>query len=108
MGAADAVVLPHLAVETAGMLETAMLALSSGRVVVAPNLPRFCGMLPHRASVLYDPASRESLMRALLDARQRSYKLTKRDKEALDAESGWGQYAAKLVKIYREVLEKTP
>lgn len=106
LSAADALVLPHFAISTAGMLETAMLALSYGRVVVAPNLPRFCGMLPPRASVLYDPASRESLSRALLDSRQRTYNLLERDKEALDAASGWSQYAGRLVKVYKEVLQQ--
>jgi glycosyltransferase involved in cell wall biosynthesis len=105
LSAADALVLPHFAIPTAGMLETAMWALSYGRVVVAPNLPRFCGMLPPRASVLYDPTSRESLSRALLDARQRTYHLRERDKEALDAASSWEQYAARLVKVYKEVLQ---
>ncbi len=106
LSATDALVLPHFAIPTAGMLETAMRALSYGRVVVAPNLPRFCGMLPPRASVLYDPTSRESLSRALLDARQRAYHLLERDKEALDAASGWVQYAGRLVKVYKEVLQQ--
>jgi len=75
-------------------------------VVVAPNLPRFTGMLPPRATRYYDPASRESLMRALLDARQREYHLSERDKEALEAESGWAQYANRLVKVYREILSE--
>jgi len=104
LSAADTLVLPHFAIESAGMLETAMLALSYGRVVIAPNLPRFTGMLPPRASILYDAASRESLTRALLDARQREYHLTERDKEALDAESGWAQYTNRLVKVYKEIL----
>ena len=101
----DAFVLPHFAIHTAGMLETAMLALSYGRIVIAPNLPRFCGMLPPRASILYDPTSRESLTSALLAASQRAYHLLERDKEALDAESGWLHYAERLVKVYNEVLE---
>ncbi len=104
LSAADALVLPHFAIRTAGMLETAMLALSYGRVVIAPNLPRFCGMLPPRASILYDPSSRDSLTRALLDSRQREYHLLERDKVALDAESGWVHYAERLVKVYKEVL----
>ncbi|GAC1567515.1 MAG: hypothetical protein NVS3B14_13800 [Ktedonobacteraceae bacterium] len=104
LSAVDALVLPHFAIGTAGMLETAMLALSCGRVVIAPNLPRFCGMLPPRASILYDPASRESLTRALLDAREREYHLAERDKEALEAESGWGQYTDRLMKVYKEIL----
>ncbi len=106
LASVDALVLPHFAVETAGLLESALLALSYGRVVVVPNLPRFRGMLPPRASIYYDPTSRESLTRALLEARRRDYRLTARDKEALEAKSGWGQYAARLVKVYREVLER--
>lgn len=106
LGAIDAVVLPHFTVQTAGSLETAMLALSYGRVVVAPNLPRFAGMLPPRASKLYEPASRASLSRALLDAQQLDYHLTEKEKVALDAESGWNQYAHRLLKVYRELLDR--
>lgn len=105
LSAIDAFVLPHFAIHTAGMLETAMLALSYGRVVIAPNLPRFCGMLPPRASILYDPTSRESLASALHDACQRTYHLLDRDQEALNAESGWLHYAERLVKVYNEVLQ---
>lgn len=108
MGAVDALVIPHFAVHSAGKLETAMLALSYGRVVVAPNLPRFCGMLPPRASVLYDPASPESLARALLEAQQRDYQLSERDREALNGESGWGHYVDRLTKVYKEVLQQPP
>ncbi|MGH2495527.1 MAG: glycosyltransferase [Ktedonobacteraceae bacterium] len=108
LSAVDALVLPHFAIHTAGMLETAMLALSYGRVVIAPNLPRFYGMLPPRASILYDPTSRESLTSALLAACQHTYDLLARDKEALHAESGWLHYAERLVKVYKEVLERRP
>ena len=106
LASVDALALPHFAVETAGLLESALLALSYGRVAVVPNLPRFRGMLPPRASIYYDPTSRESLTQALLEARRRDYRLTTRDKEALEAKSGWEQYAARLVKVYREVLER--
>ena len=106
LAAVDALVLPHFAVETAGLLESALLALSYGRVAVVPNIPRFRGMLPPRASIYYDPNSRESLTQALLEARRRDYHPTARDKEALEAKSGWGQFAARLVKVYREVLER--
>ena len=106
LASVDALALPHFAVETAGLLESALLALSYGRVAVVPNLPRFRGMLPPRASIYYDPTSRESLTQALLEARRRDYRLTTRDKEALEAKSGWEQYAVRLVKVYREVLER--
>ena len=105
MGAADAVVLPHVALPNAGMLETALLALSFERVVVAPNLPRFRGMLPPRASVLYDPTSRESLVQACKSAQHLHYRMNDKEAVALEAESGWGQYAHRLLKIYRQILQ---
>jgi len=105
LSAADALVLPHFAVPKAGTLELAMLALSHGLVVIAPDLPRFRGMLPPRASVLYDPARRESLIQACLKSQTLRYTLSDKEKVALDAENGWGQYAHRLLKIYRRVLK---
>ncbi|MEO8970256.1 MAG: glycosyltransferase [Ktedonobacteraceae bacterium] len=106
MGAADAVVLPHFALPNAGMLEAALLALSFERVVVAPNLPRFRGMLPPRASVLYDPGSRESLVQSCISAQTLHYRMNDKEASALDAESGWGQYAHRVVKIYQQILQR--
>jgi glycosyltransferase involved in cell wall biosynthesis len=104
LGASDAVVLPHFALQKAGTLETAMLALSFGLAVVAPNLPRFRGMLPPRASVLYDPASRSSLVNACLKAQTLQFRMSEKEERALQAESGWGQYAHRLIKLYRGIL----
>ena len=104
LSAADALVLPHFAIAKAGSLELAMLALSHGLTVIAPDLPRFRGMLPPRASVLYDPARRESLIQACLKAQTLRYTLSDKEKQALEAENGWGQYAHRVLKIYRRVL----
>lgn len=104
LGAADAIVLPHFALQKAGTLETALLALSFGLAVVAPNLPRFRGMLPPRASVLYDPTSRESLLNACLKAQTLQFRVSEKEEHALEAESGWGQYAHRLIKLYRRIL----
>ena len=104
IGAADALVLPHFARQTAGTLETALIALSYGRVVVAPSLPHFNGMLPPHASMLYDPASRASMVEALLKVQTLNYSLNKKEAARLDAESGWGQYAHRLRKIYKQLL----
>jgi glycosyltransferase involved in cell wall biosynthesis len=104
IGAADAFVLPHLAGQTAGQLETALLALSYGRTVVAPRLPRFNGMLPPRASAFYDPASRASLVKALLKVQTLNFQVSEKEAAALEAESGWGQYAYRLRKLYQRLL----
>lgn len=104
MGATDSIVLPHFAVQTAGMLETAVLGLSFERTVVVPDLPRFRGMLPPRASVLYEPGSRESLGYALIKAQKLTYSLNEKEAIALEATSSWEQYAQRLVKIYTEIL----
>lgn len=104
MGAADALVLPHVARQRAGTLETALLALSYGRPVVAPNLARFSGMLPPHASVLYDPASRKSLIQALHKVQALHYVISEKESLALAAESGWRQYAHRLRKVYIQLL----
>jgi len=104
IGAADAFVLPHLARQTAGQLETALLALSYGRVVVAPRLPRFNGMLPPRGSILYDPTSRASLVKALLLAQTLNYQINEKEAAALEAEGGWGHYVYRLRKLYQRLL----
>ena len=104
MAAADALVLPHFARQTAGTLETALIALSYGRVVVAPSLPRFNGMLPPRASVLYDPASRASLLQALLKAQTLHYFLNEQEAASMEAGTGWAHYAHRLRKIYKQLL----
>ena len=106
LGAADAIVLPHVARQTAGVLGTALIGLSYGCVVVAPALPRFRGMLPPHASALYDPASRESLLQALLKAQALNYCMSEKEANALEATSGWGQYAHRLLKLYKHLLNR--
>lgn len=103
MGAADIIVLPHFSMQTAGILEMAILALSYEHVVVAPNLPRFRGMLPPRASILYDPKSRTSLVRALSKAQTSTYYLNAHEAVFLEAESGWREYAQRLLKLYQQL-----
>ncbi|HET9918758.1 MAG TPA: glycosyltransferase [Ktedonobacteraceae bacterium] len=106
LGAADAIVLPHFALAPAGTLETAMLALSYERIIIAPDLPRFRGMLPPRASLLYNPDNQESLVQALRHASAHSYHLSEKEASALDATTGWSQYAHRLLKIYQQVLQE--
>jgi GT2 family glycosyltransferase len=105
MGAANVLVLPHFAVQTAGNLGTACLGLSFERVVVAPNLPRFRGTLLPRASILYDPTDWSSLVRALDNAQRRKYHLNEKEIAALDAEHSWNQCAQRLLRIYQTLRQ---
>jgi glycosyltransferase involved in cell wall biosynthesis len=104
MGACNALVFPHLAVHTAGNLESAALALSYELLVVAPDLPRFSGRLPQRASVPYIAASRESLAEALIKAQQMKFSLQGEESAALDAQQSWNESAKAQLQIYRELL----
>jgi len=104
MGAGNAYVLPHFAVHTAGNLESSSLALSHNLLVIAPNLPRFGGALPSRASVPYVPASRESLAEAMIKAQQMHFTLQENENAALDARQSWDNFAQGLLKIYGELL----
>lgn len=108
MGACDALVLPHLAVHTSGSLESAALALAYERLVVAPDLPRFSGMLPARASVPYIAASRESLAEALVKAQQVEFVLQEEESAELDVQQSWEKYAKNVLSIYRELLGQIP
>ena len=104
LGAAHAIVLPHFAQPSAGTLATAMLSISYERVVVAPDLPRFRGTLPPQTCVNYDPASRTSLVQALLTAQGRAYHLTAKEQLELEVESGRERHASRLLEIYRHLL----
>lgn len=104
MGACDAQVLPHLAVHTAGLPASASLALSYERLVVAPDLPRFSGLLPPRASVPYIPASRESLAEAMIKAQQMVFTLQEAETRMLDLEQSWNDYVRGVLNIYRRLL----
>lgn len=104
MGACDAQVLPHLAVHTAGSPASASLALSYERLVVAPDLPRFSGLLPPRASVPYIPASRESLAEAMIKTQQMTFSLQENELAALDREQSWNTYAQGVLGVYRKLL----
>lgn len=100
IGAADALVMPHLALQTAGVVETALLFHAYERVVIVPDLPRFRGILPENSSVTYDASSRSSLIKALIDAPTYKFHLKKKDLLALDARNGWQHYATRLLEIY--------
>jgi glycosyltransferase involved in cell wall biosynthesis len=104
ISASDAVVLPHYPQHNAGMLEMAMLALSFERRIVVPDLPRFRGMLPPRATAVYDPTNRDSFIKALLEVQNNEFRLRPKDRESLEATKSWNEYAKRIVEIYKHVL----
>ena len=104
LSAANTIVLPHFAQDMAGVLEPALLALSYERTVVVPDLPRFHGMFPSRASVLYTPGSHSSLAQALRIVQTKAYQLRAKDRKALLAEESWLEYGRHVTEIYRQLL----
>ncbi len=107
MGGCNALVLPHHAVHTAGQPQIANLALSHDLPVIAPDLPRFSGILPQKASLPYLPGSRESLAEALVKAQHMSFSLEEAENRALDVNQSWEEYTHDLLKMYRELLGHT-
>ena len=103
VGAAHAIVIPHFASRAVGIVETAILAVSYERYVIAPDLPRFRGMIPSRLHTLYDPTSRTALSRALAKAQARDYHLLEREIQALDAVSSWQHHARRVAEIYKQI-----
>ncbi len=104
MGAADAVIFPHFAVSSVGILEIVLLSLSYERIVVVPDLPRFQGVLPPHASVPYNPNSRADLVQALVKAQSPRCHLREKDLRALDISPGWAQHSERLLEIYKILL----
>ncbi len=102
--AANAVVMPYFTTRAAGVPELAMLFYSYERLVVAAELPRFQGLLPPHASVLYDPTSHSELVQALLTAQQREYHHTAKEAAALDSTYSWHLYAQRLLESYKILL----
>lgn len=104
ISATNAIIMPYFAVKAAGIPEIAMLFYSYERIVISPNLPRFHGLLPPHAGILYNPNSRSSLVQALLMAPNRLYQHSAREASALDYKQSWQNYAAGLVDMYKALL----
>jgi glycosyltransferase involved in cell wall biosynthesis len=104
LGAADAVVLPHLDHRKAGVLETALLAISYERLAIVPNLPRFKGMLHGQTCTVYEAGNRASLVKALQEAKSKRFRLTEKGKEVLDAQNGWRKLVQQIIEIYKQSI----
>jgi hypothetical protein len=106
VGATDALVQPYCGGQNVGVLDLAVLFYSYERVVIAPDTPRLQGMLPAPACLLYDPASMEALVSALLNAPGSTHRLKEKETAALNVMQGWGQYAKRLLELYKPLLER--
>ena len=97
LNAADCVVLPYRAVLTSG---TAMLALSFGRPVVAPDLGALRDHVNSRCGVLYSPDEATGLAAALREVRARRFNSGVILQHA--RRFSWEQLAAPLLDILHE------
>jgi glycosyltransferase involved in cell wall biosynthesis len=92
LNACDCVVLPYRAVLTSG---TALLALSFGRPVIAPDMGAMRDHVAPGSGILYDPAQPDGLLRAMQDIRSRRF-----DAEAIKGQArefSWSRLAGLLL-----------
>ncbi|GCE26983.1 hypothetical protein KDA_24670 [Dictyobacter alpinus] len=104
VAACDALVMPYCKVKSAGEPDIAMLFYSYERVVISPNLPRFHGLIPQHAGILYTPDNHSSLVQAFLLAPKRSFKHTEKEAAVLDYHHSWRNYALILLDSYQSLL----
>lgn len=104
LGACNALVMPHFAIKAVGMVDVAMLFYSYERIIILPDLPRLREQLPDHAAILYDPGSRNSLVRALLGALAHKYQHQEQEAAELTVDKGWRRYARLLLDLYLPLL----
>ncbi len=99
--AADAVVLPFRSVLTSASL---LLAMSFGRMVVAPRL----GCIPDYAdpddNILYDPGDPQGLQTAMENAMQRDPEACGRNNLERARQFEWSRMATKTAKVYAKLF----
>lgn len=104
LGATDAVVFPHGNRMSAGNIRAALHAASSDRLVIAPTLPRYHGLLPLHSGIYYQPESPSSMEDALEAATRRYYHPTTDELHALDSSISWRRYAHELIDLYKKLV----
>lgn len=104
LGATDAVVFPHGACTIVGNIRAALHAASYDRLVIAPTLPRYHGLLPLHGGIYYQPESPSSIAEALEAATRRHYHPTTDELQALDASTSWRRYAHDLIGLYKKLV----
>jgi glycosyltransferase involved in cell wall biosynthesis len=96
MSATDALIVPYTEILTSG---SAMLGLSFGRPIVAPNIGGLPDVIDPSCGLLYDAHAPDSLMNALVQIRQRRFEVEKILGRAREFE--WRAAAEPLVDLLR-------
>ncbi|GLV58586.1 hypothetical protein KDH_54170 [Dictyobacter sp. S3.2.2.5] len=104
IAATNALVLPYITVQMAGVPELAMLFYSYECVIISPNLPRFHGLLPHHGGILYTSGNQASLVQAMLLAPRRAFRHTEEEAERLHHQYAWENYSLLLLDTYKTLL----
>lgn len=106
MNAADAVVLPYRRILTSG---AAMLAMSFGKAVIAPNLPEMVENIGQDGGIIYDPDQVDGLENALREAVARRTELPAMGARNFETakQASWDNIAARTLKLYKLLAKKT-
>lgn len=107
MNACDAVVFPYRDILTSGALN---LAMSFGRVCVAPNLPAFNSVLPRDGAVFYNPGDPDGLKMAIERVAGFAHNLRDmggRNRDVVRPFT-WSRVARETAQIYLETLTSMP
>jgi len=101
MNAADVAVLPYRQTTTSG---AAILALSFGLPVVAPEIGPFPALLSQGGGILYDPQDSQALARALHEAREADPAGMRQAARDTAGSLDWEPIGRLLVDLYQEVM----
>lgn len=95
MKACDVFVLPYKHITTSG---AALLALSFGRPIIAPNITCFPEVITSDTGILYDPYQPNTLASALLKAKQRTWS----ESQIIDYAHrfDWSELARQFIDLY--------
>jgi beta-1,4-mannosyltransferase len=104
MNAADCVLVPYKVFTTSGM---AILAMSFGRVCIAPNVGFFKDMLDEKGSFLYDSAQSDGLQQAMQKAIDHSDQIAAMGQHnyALAQQWNWDFVAKETIKVYQSCFK---
>lgn len=97
MNAADVVVLPYDAITTSG---SAILAMSFGRAIVAPQIGTISDLLDEKGAVMYDPDDSNALCDALVMASSRNLSKMGEHNYRLVEEDDWRSTAKRTMAVY--------